>query len=180
MSQPEPVEKNSVAIQTEDETGDTQTDCQMKASLWSTEFVIDEFEQQNKNVPIELTILINSPRCANRSRANAKANTDRTESKLEIFEKVTSDLFKERKEVKQQLDEATSKTQSLQSELLEAKKTYILLRKIDDYELANKRIHEPSTKKTSQVTDQAEFEKHLKQVEVMKVEIIFHCAEATH
>ena len=143
-SQPESVEKNSVAIQTEIETWYTQTDCRLTASLWSSEFAIVVFEQQNKNLLIEL----NSFRCANRSRANAKANADRAESKLEIPEKVTSDLFEENKEVKQQLEEATSKAESLQSELLEAKKMNILLKqKLDDYDLAKKRFDESVTKK---------------------------------
>ena len=66
---------------------------------------------------------------ANRSRANAKINADRAESKLEISERVTSDLFEEKKEVKEQLEEVTSKAESLQSELLESNKTNIFLKK---------------------------------------------------
>ena len=77
---------------------------------------------------MELSNLKASLNCANRSRANAKINADRAESKLEISERVTSDLFEGNKEVKQQLEEATSKTESLQSEQLEANKTNILLK----------------------------------------------------
>ena len=65
--------------------------------------------------------------CAKRSRANAKTNVDRVGTKLEISEGVTSDLFEEKKEVKQQLDEANCKAESHQSEMLESNKTNILL-----------------------------------------------------
>ena len=141
LSQPEPVEKTSVAVQTEVGTWDTQTDCQLTASLWRTEFAVAELEQQNKKILIELNTLKTSLRCANRSRPNAEAIADRAESKLEISEKVTSDLFEENREVKQQLVEVTSKAESLQPELLEANKTNILLnQKMDDYDLANKRF----------------------------------------
>ena len=152
MSEPEPFEMDSAAIQTEDEIWDTQTDCKLTASLRSA-----EFEQQNKNFLIELNNLKVSLRCANRSRAKAKANADRAESFLENSEKVTSDLF-QAKEVKQQLEEATSGAESLQSELLEANKTNILLKKMDDYDLANKRFKESLTKKSGQTKDQAEIE----------------------
>ena len=129
LSQPKPNETNSVAIQTVDETWDTQTDCQLTASLWSTEFAIAEFEQENKNLLIELIILKVSLRCAIRLRGNPKPRADRAESKLEISEKVNSHLFKENKEVEQQTLEGTSKAESLQSEQLEANKTIILLKK---------------------------------------------------
>ena len=94
----------------------------MAALLWNTEFAVAEFEQQNKKLLNELHNFKVSLRCGNRSRANAKANADRAESKLEISAKVTSDMFGENNEVKQQLEEATSKAESLQSELLEANK----------------------------------------------------------
>ena len=77
---------------------------------------------------MELSNLKVSLNCANRLRANAKINADRAESQLEISEKVTSDLFEENREVKQQLEEATSKAESLQPELLEANKTKILFK----------------------------------------------------
>ena len=44
-------------------------------------------------------------------KGNAKANADHAESDLEISEKVTSDLFEENWEVKQQLEEATIKAE---------------------------------------------------------------------
>ena len=88
----------------------------MTASLWETEFAIAEFEQQNRNLLMELSNLKASLSCAKRSRANAKINADRAESKLEISGRVTSDLFEANKEVKQQLEEVTSKAVSLQSE----------------------------------------------------------------
>ena len=126
LSQPEPVETNSIAIQTEVKTWDSQTDFQLTAS-WSTESAIAEFEQQNKNFVIDVNNWKVSLRCANRSRARAKPNADRAESKLEISEKVTSDLFEENKEAKQQLEEAISKAETLQYQLLEAiKRTFCL------------------------------------------------------
>ena len=132
------------------DTWDTQTDCQLTVSLLSTKFAVAEFEQQDKNLPIEHKSLNNILRRENSSPANAKANADHVESKLEIPEKVTSDLFEENKEVKQQLEEATYKAKSLQSELCEASKTNILLKEnIDDYDLASKIIQEYWTKKSN-------------------------------
>ena len=133
------IEIASIAIQTDPEPSNFQSDTQLTASLWETEFAIAELEQQNKSLLIELNKLKVSLNCANRSRANAKINADRAESMLEISEIVTSDLFEESKEVKQQLEEVTSKAESLQSEVLEANKTNILLKqKLDKYDLANK------------------------------------------
>ena len=127
----------------------------------------------------ELNNLKVSLNCANRSRANAKINADRAESKLEISERVTSDLFEENKEVKQQLEEVTSKAESLQSELLEANKTNILLKKkLDDYDLANKRFQESLNKKATQIKDQSEIDKLVKQLQMMRVEIDIQRAEA--
>ena len=120
-----------------------------------------------------------SPNCANRSRANAINNADRAESKLQISERVTSDLFEENKEVKQQLEEAIFKAESLQSELLEANKTKILPeQKLDENDIANKRFQEPLTKKTNQIKDQSEVEKLMKQLQFMRVEIDIQRAEA--
>ena len=82
----------SIAIQTDPEPSNFQPDTQLTASLWETEFAISEFEQQNRNLLMELSNLKASLNCANRSRANAKINVDRAESKLEIFERVTSTL----------------------------------------------------------------------------------------
>ena len=98
--------------------------------------------------------------CVNGSRANAKINANRAEYKLEISERITSDLFKENKEVKQQLEEVTSKAESLQSELLESNKTNILLKKkLDEYDLANKRFQESLNIKAAQIKEQTEIEK---------------------
>ena len=169
----------SIGTQTDPESSDFQPDTQLTASLWDTKFAIAEFEQQNKNLLIELNNLKVSLRCANRSRANAKINADRAESKLEISERVTFDLFEENKEVKQQLEEATSKAESLQSELLEANKTNILLKqKLDEYDLANKRFHESLTKKTNQIKDQSEIENLIKQLQIMRVEVDIQRGEA--
>ena len=104
----------SIGIQTDPEPSDFQPDTQLIASLWETEFAIAEFEQQNRNILKELSNLKVSLNWANRSRANAKINADRAESKLIISERVTSDLFEENNEVKQQLEEVTSKAESLQ------------------------------------------------------------------
>ena len=120
-----------------------------------------------------------SLKCAKRSRANAKINADRAESKLENSERVTSDLFEENKEVKQQLDEATSKAESLQSELLESNKINILLKKnLDEYDLANKLFQESLNKKVAQIKKQTEVENLVKQLQVMRVEIDIQRAEA--
>ena len=124
----------------------------MTALLWSTELAIAEIEQQNKALLHEPNNLEVSLRCANRPRANAKLDADRAESTLEISECVTFDLFEENKEVKQQLDDATSKAESLQSELLGSNKTNNLLkRKPDEYDLANKRFQESLNKKATQI-----------------------------
>ena len=116
------IEAASIGIQTETEIWDTQTDSQLTASLWRTEFAIAEFEQENQHLLIELNNLKVSLKCSIRSRANGKANAGRAESKIEISEKVTSDSFQEKKEVNQHFEEVTSKAESLQSELLEPKK----------------------------------------------------------
>ena len=98
-------------------------------------------------------------RCSNRSRANAKLDADRAESKLEVSERVTSDLFEENIEVEQQLEEATSKAESLQSQVLEANKIKILpQQKLDEYDLANRRFLKSLTKKTNLIKDQSEVE----------------------
>ena len=127
---------------------------------------------------MELTNLKVSLNCANRSRANANINLDRAESKLEISERVTSDLFEENKEVKQQLDEVTSKAECLQSELLESNKTNILLKKLDEYDLANKRFRKSLNRKATQIEQQTEIEKLVRQLKVMTVEIDIQRAEA--
>ena len=55
----------SIGTQTDPESSDFQPDTQLTASLWDTEFAIAEFEQQNKNLLIELDNLMVSLRCAN-------------------------------------------------------------------------------------------------------------------
>ena len=173
------IETTSTGIQTDPENFNFNSDTQLTKSLWETEFAIAEFEQQNRNLLRELSNLKVSLNCANRSRANAKINADRAESKLEISERKTSDLFEENKEAKQQLEEVTSKAESLQSELLESNKTNILLKKkLDEYDLANKRFQESLNKKTAQIKEQTEIEKLVKQLQVMRVEIDIQRAEA--
>ena len=169
----------SIGTQTDSESSDFQPDTQVTASLWETEFAVAEFEQPNRSLLAELSNLKVSLNCANRSRANAKINADRAESKLEISERVTSVLFEENKEVKQQPEEATSKAESLQSELLESNKTNILLKqKLDEYDLANKRFNESLIKKSHQNKDQSEIEKLIKQLQIVRVEIDIQRAEA--
>ena len=91
---------------------------------------------------------------------------------------MTSDLLEENKEVKQQL-EVTSKAESLQSELLESNKTNILLKKkLNEYDLANKRFQESLNKKAAQIKEQTEIEKLVKQLQKMRVEIDIQRAEA--
>ena len=53
-------------------------------------------------------------------KIDAKLHADGVESKLQFSEPVTFDLLAEKKEVKQQLDEAITKAHSLQIELLES------------------------------------------------------------
>ena len=164
----------STSTQTTPASSNFQADTQLTKSPWET-----ELEQQNKNMLSKLCNLKVSLNCANRSRANAKSNADHAESKLEISEKVTSDLFKENKEVKQQLDEATSKAESLQSELLESNKTNILLKRtLDEYGLAKKHFQESLNKKAAQIKEQTELEKLVKQLQVLRVEIDIQKAEA--
>ena len=117
--------------------------------------------------------------CANTSRAIAKINADCDKSKLEFSESVTSDLSKENREVKLQLDEVTSKAESLQSELLECNKTNILLKKrLDEYDPDNKRFQESLNTKTAQIKEQTKLEKLVKQLQTMRVEIDIQRAEA--
>ena len=107
------IETTSIGIQTDPENFNLNSDTQLTKSLWETEFAIAEFEQQNRNWLMELGNLKVSLNCASRSRANAKINADRAESKLETSERVISDLFGENKEVKQPLEEVTSKAESV-------------------------------------------------------------------
>ena len=155
------------------------SDTQLTASLWSTEFANAQFEQHNKNQLVELNILKVSLNCANRSRAKAQVNADRAELKLEVSERVTSDLLEENKEIKQQLEEATFKPDSFQSELFEANKTNILVKpKQDEYDLANKWFQESLIKLTNQIKDQSEVEKLIKQLQITRLEIDIRRAEA--
>ena len=88
-------------------------------------------------------------------------------------------MAEENKEVKQQLEEATSKAESLQCELLKTNKTNILLKlKTDDYDIADERFQESLTKKTNQFRVQAAVEKFVEYLQVMEVEIDFQRAEA--
>ena len=73
----------------------------------------------------------------------------------------------------------TSKTESLQSELLESNKTNILLKKkLDEYDLAKKHFKESLNKKAAQIKEQTEIEKLVKQLQLMRVEIDIQRAEA--
>ena len=83
----------SPATQSEAENFDYKIDTQLKNSLWGTEFVVAEFEQQNKAFPMELSNLGSSLGCINRSRANAKVKADQAESKQDISERLISDLL---------------------------------------------------------------------------------------
>ena len=94
----------------------------------------------------------------------AKENANRAEFKLEISERVTSDLFDENKELKNQIEEATSKAESLQSQLLESNKTNILLEeKLDAFDVANKQFKEIPNKKDTRLKDQANIDKLIDQ-----------------
>ena len=147
--------------------------------LWETDFATAELKQQNKALLQELNNLKVSLRCANRSRANAKFDADRTECKLEISEHLNSDLFEENKERNQQLHETSSKADSLQSELLESKKTNILLKqKLDEYDVVDKRFQESLNKKATQIKEQTKIEKLFKQLQKMRLEIYIQRAEA--
>ena len=68
---------------------------------------------------------------------------------------------------------------SLQSELLEFNETNKLLKKkLDEYDLANKRCQESLNKKAAQIEEQTEIKKLVEQLQVMGVEIDFQSAEA--
>ena len=99
----------SKAKQTERESFNPQSDTQLTKNPLQTGFAIAEFEQQNKALLQELNYLKLSFRCANQSRTNAKFNADSAESELELSDCLSSDIFEENKEIKQQLDEVTSK-----------------------------------------------------------------------
>ena len=116
MNQTNSIKTGSYGIRTETETWGSNTDTQLTASLCETEFAIVEFQKQNEVLLQELNNLEVFPRCANRSGAEAKLDSNGAKSKLGISDSVISDLFEENKEVKQQLDKATSKVESLQSE----------------------------------------------------------------
>ena len=108
----------------------------------------------------------------------AKENATRAQFKLEISERVTSDLFDENKELKNQIEEATSKAESLQSQLLESNKTNILLNeKLDAFDVANKQFKEILDKKDTRLKDQANIDKLTKQLQIMRVEIDIQRAE---
>ena len=92
---------------------------------------------------------------------------------------MTSDLFEETKELKQQLDEVTSKEDSRQSELLESTKTNIFWKqKHDEYDLANERFQESLNKKATQIKEQTQIEQLVKHMQVMRVNIDIGRAEA--
>ena len=149
------------------------------SSLWNTEIAKKEFEQKNRSLSIELSNLKVSLRYANSSGANSKTNANSAECKLEIAEGITSDLFDENREVEQQLDEAATKAESVQTELLEANKTNILLKqKKDEYDIANKIFKESLNRKITQIKDQKEIEKLMKQLQTMRADIDIQQAEA--
>ena len=75
----------STTTQTEPESSNFQADTQLTKTLWETELAIAEFEQQNENLLFELSNLKVFLNCANRSRANAKINANRAESKQKFL-----------------------------------------------------------------------------------------------
>ena len=151
----------------------------MTKSLWQTEFTKTELEQQNKILFLELNNRKLFLRCANRSRVHAELNAGQAVSKLEISACVTSDLFAEKKEVKEQLDEATTNSVSLQSELLESIKTNNLFKqKLDKDDIDNEYFQESLKIKTEEKREQSEIKKLEKQLQVMGVDIGFQRAEA--
>ena len=168
----------NATTQTKNEEWIDTPDTNLTAALWKTEFAIAEFEQQNRSLKIELANLKNALCSSNRSRAMAKENANRAEFKLEISEKVTSDLFDENKELKNQIEEATSNAESLQTQLLESNKTNILLKeKLDAFDVANKQFKEILDKKDTRLKDQAIIDKLIKQLQIMRVEIDIQRAE---
>ena len=54
----------------------------------------------------------------------------------------------------------------------------MLKQKLDEFDLANKRFQESLTKKTTQIKDQSEVEKLIKQLQIMRVEIDIQRTEA--
>ena len=134
---------------------------------------VADFEQQNKILLTELNFLKVSLRCLNISGANVKVNTDRAEVNLEISDTVTSDLFEENTNIRQQLPEATYRAASLQSEILESNKmNFLPKQKLDDYDLSNRRFNDFSAEKTNQIKDQTEIKPLVKQVQVMREGVV--------
>ena len=81
--------------------------------------------------------------------------------------------------MKQQLDEASTEAESLQSELLESRKTIILLKQnLEDSDLAKKRFHESSNKKTNQMKEQQKIDELVKQLHTMGVQFAIQPAVA--
>ena len=99
----------NATTQTDTEEWTDTPDSNLTAALLQIEFAVAEFEQPIRSVNIELANLKNTLRSANRSRAMAKENANRAEFKLEISEKVTSDLFNENNVLKTLMEEATPK-----------------------------------------------------------------------
>ena len=70
-------------------------------------------------------------------------NANKLESNLEISKKITEDLFGKNNELKPLLEKTTSKSESRQTELLEANKSNVLLKEgLDAFDVANKRFKE--------------------------------------
>ena len=104
MSQPTPSVTTSDYIQTKTQNWNNKINSPLTAFRWKIEFSISYFEERNQSFSKELNNLKVSLRSVNRSRTNAKVNADRTEPKLEISEKFTSDLFNKNTEITEQLD----------------------------------------------------------------------------
>ena len=169
----------NATTQTETEEWTNISDTNLTAALWKTKFATAEFEQQYHSLNIVLPNLKNALCSSNRSRAMAKEKANRAEFKLEISDKVTSDLFDVNIELKKLIEEETSKAVSLQNELLESNKRNILLKeKLLFFVVANKRFKEILDKKDTRIKDQNDTDKLVKQLQVMRVEIDIQRAEA--
>ena len=93
----------------------------------------------------------------------------------------TSELFEENKEVKQELSAVATKPDSLQSDLIESKKTNLHLKQeLEEYEMAKQKFHEPMKKKTNQMEKQSKIGKLVKWLQVINVENDIQRAEAIH
>ena len=83
FSKPSTNETVSTATKIIPEIFEPQLDTQLTQSIWEMEFARADFEEQNETFLLELNLKVYL-RCAYRARVNAKLDSDRADSNLEI------------------------------------------------------------------------------------------------